>query len=73
MTKEILYVYLGTNGVIQSPIHLEDIYYIRKYRLWADKNKLLTKDHKDFVKTIIIPESEVKDWVEVEDLGQEWL
>lgn len=73
MTKEVIYVYLGTNGIIQSPVHLEDIYYIRKYRLWADKNKLLTKDNENFVKTIIVPENEVKDWVEVAELGQERL
>lgn len=71
MTKEVIYVYLGTNGIIQSPIHLEDIYYIRKYRLWADKNKVLTKDKEHFVKTIIVPEDEVKDWIEVVDLGQD--
>ena len=32
MTKQVLYRYLGTNGVIESPIHLEDIYYVRKYK-----------------------------------------
>ena len=35
MTKEILYTYLGTNGTITSPVHLEDIYYTRKVRLTA--------------------------------------
>ena len=44
MTKEILYTYLGTNGTITSPVHLEDIYYIRKVRLTADAGKQLTKD-----------------------------
>lgn len=71
MIKETIYVYLGTNGIIQSPIHLEDIYYIRKYRLWADKNKILTKDNKNYVRTVIVPESEVNDWNEIDDLGQE--
>ena len=71
MTKEVIYVYLGTNGIIQSPIHLEDIYYIRKCRLWADKNKVLTKDNKTYVRTIIIPEEDIDNWIEVEDLGQE--
>ena len=33
MTKTVLYTYLGTNGTITSTVHLEDIYYIRKYRL----------------------------------------
>ena len=44
MTKQVFYVYLGTNGVIESPIHLEDIYYIRKLALIADPGKRLTKD-----------------------------
>ena len=32
MIKEIRYVYLGTNGTIEFSVHLEDVYYIRKYR-----------------------------------------
>lgn len=71
MIKEVIYVYLGTNGIIQSPIHLEDVYYIRKCRLWADKNKVLTKDNKNLVRTIIVPEDEVDNWIEIDDPGQE--
>ena len=71
MTKEVIYVYLGTNGTIQSPIHLEDIYYIRKCRLWADKDKVLTKDNNTFVRTIIIPEEDIENWIEIDDPGQE--
>lgn len=66
MTKEVIYTYLGTNGVICSPIHLEDIYYIRKYRLVADNNKLLTKDHKNYVYKVIVPEDEVALWSEID-------
>jgi hypothetical protein len=65
MTKQVLYVYLGTNGTICSPVHLEDIYYIRKYRLTADLNKRLTKDGVNFVSTAIIPEDELSEWKEV--------
>lgn len=36
MKKEVLYTYLGTNGTITSPVHLENTYYIRKIRLIAD-------------------------------------
>lgn len=43
MTKTVLYTYLGTNGTITSTVHLEDIYYIRKYRLVADSRKVLPK------------------------------
>ena len=44
MTKIIMYTYLGTNGTICSPVHLEDVYYIRKMKLIADAGKILTKD-----------------------------
>ena len=44
MTKEVMYVYLGTNGTICSPVHLEDTYYIRKIRLRAASGHQLTKD-----------------------------
>ena len=65
MTKQVYYVYLGTNGVIESPVHLEDIYYIRKLILTADKGKKLTKDGKNFVASVKIPEEELSEWKEV--------
>lgn len=65
MTKQVLYKYLGTNGVIISPVHLEDIYYIRLFRLTADAGKKLTNNNKTFIDQITIPEEEINDWVEV--------
>ncbi len=65
MLTSILYEYLGTNGTILSPVHLEDIYYVRKFKLQADNGKKLTKDGKTFVKTVIIPEEELDEWQEV--------
>ncbi len=65
MTKEVMYKYLGTNGVIVSPIHLEDIYYVRVLRLIADAGKQLTKDNKTFYQNITIPEDELFEWSEV--------
>ena len=65
MTKQVYYVYLGTNGVIESPVHLEDIYYIRKLILKADKGKKLTKDGKNFVASVKISEEELPEWKEV--------
>jgi hypothetical protein len=44
MTKTVMYTYLGTNGTICSPVHLEDIYYTRQIYLKADLGKLITKD-----------------------------
>ena len=65
MMKEILYQYLGTNGTILSPVHLEDIYYVRKVRLTASEGKTLTKDGKTKLFSVIVPEDEVKDWREI--------
>ena len=65
MTKETMYVYLGTNGTICSPIHLEDVYYIRKMRLWADEGIALTKDGINLHYRIIVPENEVNEWYEI--------
>ena len=60
MTKDILYQYLGTNGTILSPVHLEDVYYVRKVRLSADFDKMLTKNGgKDKVFSVIVSEEEV--------------
>lgn len=64
MTKETIYKYLGTNGVIESPVHLEDIYYIRLFRLVADEGYLLTDGNKK-VKSVRVPEDEVSNWTEI--------
>ena len=42
MTQQVIYKYLGTNGVIESPVHLEDIYYVRLIQLSADIGHYLT-------------------------------
>jgi hypothetical protein len=65
MTKQVLYKYLGTNGVIISPVHLEDIYYVRNLKLIADPGKMLTKDNKSFISQTVIPEDELDQWQEV--------
>lgn len=72
MTKTIMYSYLGTNGTICSPVHLEDIYYTRKVRLVAAMNKLITKDGINLIRQIIVPEEDVNNWYEVDiPMGQE--
>lgn len=72
MTKTVMYSYLGTNGTICSPVHLEDIYYTRKIRIVADVNKLITKDGINLFRQITIPEDSVDEWYEVDiPKGQE--
>ena len=65
MTKTVMYEYLGTNGTICSPVHLEDIYYVRKLKLIADNGRQLTRDGQVFYQTIIIPEEDLEEWKEV--------
>lgn len=66
MKKVVYYKYLGTNGTITSPVHLEDIYFIRLYHLVADEGKQVTKDGKFFYKEVTIPEEELEEWSEVD-------
>jgi hypothetical protein len=65
MTKQVIYKYLGTNGVIESPVHLEDIYYVRLLRLTADKGKILTDGTRQ-VLSVKIPEEELENWSEID-------
>lgn len=65
MTKQIIYKYLGTNGVIESPVHLEDTYYVRLFQLTADVNKMLT-DGARKVRSVRVPEEEVDNWKEID-------
>jgi len=64
MVKETIYVYLGTNGIIESPVHLEDIYYVRKVRLHAGAGKVLVNGNlRRF--SVTCAEDEVDNWKEV--------
>lgn len=66
MTKEVLYTYLGTNGTITSPVHLEDIYYTVTVRLTAGRGKTLTKDGGQTCQTsVTVPQDEVNLWHEI--------
>lgn len=66
MKKTVYYVYLGTNGTIMSPVHLEDIYYTRRLQIHADDGKLLTSDGKNFQAEVFINEEDLDKWVEVD-------
>ena len=65
MTKTVLYKYLGTNGTIVSPVHLEGVYYIRQIKLTAKTGKQLTKDFYNYHASVVVPEEEVDEWKEV--------
>lgn len=66
MTKEVLYFYLGTNGTILSPVHIEDTYYTRRLKLKAADGKSLTKDGGvTTCETVVIPEDDLDLWEEI--------
>lgn len=71
MKREILYTYLGTNGTITTPIHIEGAYYVKKLRLIAEEGKVLTKDNINYRYSVIIPEEDEDLWIEVNDPGQD--
>lgn len=74
MKKEVLYTYLGTNGTITTPIHLEDTYYIRNIRLSAEPGKVLTKDYgATYKNAVIVPEEDIEQWIEIDYPGQKRL
>ncbi len=71
MIKNITYTYLGTNGILTTPIHLEGIYSTQKITLIAEKGKKLTKDNgKTFVKkvTLLSDSEDLEKYIEVDDI-----
>lgn len=64
MDRITMYRYLGTNGVITSPVHLEDIYYVRMVKLVADPDKILT-DGMQREATVTVGEDEADRWYEI--------
>ena len=68
MKKTPIYTYLGTNGTIVSPIHLEGIYSVVKYRLEAEKGKVLSKDGGiTTTKVVTVPSNELSEWKEMDN------
>lgn len=65
MKKTKLYRYIGTNGIITSPVLLEGISYLQMYRLSATPGKALT-DGEQVVKGIDVFEEDIEKWTEIE-------
>jgi len=68
MRQQIMYRYLGTNGIIDSPVYLEGIYSVKSISLVADEGCSLTKDGVHYVKVArLTNEAEIALWREVKD------
>lgn len=66
MIKEIYYTYLGSNGTITSPVLLPDMHHVKKVKLIADKNKMLTNKDGVLLKTVMTTEEEISNWTEID-------
>ena len=64
MTKTILYTYFGTNGVITSEVHLENVPALKKVRLTADKGKVLTNGAVS-LEVVVTTEESADNWKEI--------
>ncbi len=66
MTKQIFYRYLGTNGTLLTPIHIEGVYSVKLIKIIADSDKILTCDDGITLRnSVLVPEEEVENWVEI--------
>ena len=65
MTTEILYTYLGTNGTVTTPVHLEGVPAMKKIRINPAIGKKLTDGKLASTDAIVVSESEVANWREI--------
>ena len=66
MRRQVLYRYLGTNGIIESPVHLEDTYFVLIVRLTADEGKVLTDGYEKRTR-VTVSEDEESNWREISE------
>ncbi len=66
MTKVLYYNYLGENGTLLTTIRLDGVYCVKKYMIDADEGKVLTKNGLNFKTQVLVPESEINEWYEVD-------
>lgn len=65
MTTEILYTYLGTNGTVTTPVHLEGVPAMKKIRIKPEIGKKLTDGKTVVMDAVVVSESEVANWKEI--------
>lgn len=65
MTQEFLYTYLGTNGTVTTPIHLEGIPAMKSVRVTPAIGKKLTNGVKVTTEAVVVSEAEAASWREI--------
>lgn len=64
MIKNRIYRYLGTNGIVETPIRLEGAPYVTVYELIAEGRHVLTDGERQ-VPRIVVPQEDVELWHEI--------
>ena len=65
MEKEKNQPQSGTNGTIETGVHLPGVTAMKMYRLYADYGKRVTKDGKEYYTVSpLVPEDELEEWYE---------
>lgn len=62
MIKEYLYTYLGTNGIITSPVLLEGIPNVKKVRIRPEIGGSITNGETTTQFEVIVSEEESEKW-----------
>jgi hypothetical protein len=66
MTKEIIYTYIGTNGMVSTPIHLEGISAIKKIHITAEEGKQITDGNTVSNHVWVSTDEEAEKWTEID-------
>ena len=71
MVIQNLYRYMGTNGILDSSIHLPDLPHILRYRIIAGEGKMLINAAGYQTAAIDVnTEAEIAEWTEISVEGQ---
>jgi hypothetical protein len=66
MKQATYYTYLGDKGTITTYLQIPGAFSVKKIMLAADEGKKLTKDGKHFTSLVLVPETEVSLWSEID-------
>lgn len=64
MIKNRIYRYLGTNGIIESPVRLEGIPSVTVYELIAEGRHVLTNGEKE-TSRVVVSQEDIALWHEI--------
>ncbi len=64
MKKNVIYRYLGANGVVDTPIRIEGAYSVKMYELIAEGRHTLSNGDVQ-INRVVIPQEDLELWHEI--------